>query len=101
MTAQPVQTKARKATRRTLTSISEIKTAAEAELVRWTPEEVIDAKLLPYKSARVLKQKCYSREVFHHNDGGRITFTIDDIRRQNEHMAVVPEKTRRATALAA
>lgn len=62
----------------------------EAEFRRWTPEEVIDKRLLPYKSARVLKQKCYRREVHHHNDGGRITFTAEDLRKENERTAVTP-----------
>lgn len=62
----------------------------EAEFRRWTPEEVIERCLLPYRSARVLKQKCYRREVFHHNDGGRITFTAEDLRKENERTAVTP-----------
>ncbi|MEU0836065.1 hypothetical protein [Streptomyces sp. NPDC005969] len=62
----------------------------EVEFRRWSPKEVVEKQLLPYKSARVLKQKCYRREVFHHNDGGRITFTLDDIRRENERTAVTP-----------
>jgi hypothetical protein len=28
--------------------------------------------------------------VFHHRDGGRITFTADDLRRQNELTSVGP-----------
>ncbi|MFE0137666.1 hypothetical protein ACFWY6_39835 [Streptomyces sp. NPDC059037] len=62
----------------------------EAEFRRWTPEEVIERRLLPYKSARVLKQKCYRREVHHHLDGGRITFTAEDLRKENERTAVTP-----------
>ncbi|WP_069885248.1 hypothetical protein [Streptomyces luteocolor] len=62
----------------------------EAEFRRWTPEEVIAKKLLPYRSARVLKQKCYRREVHCHIDGRRITFTVDDLRKENERTAVVP-----------
>ncbi|WP_326729029.1 hypothetical protein [Streptomyces phaeochromogenes] len=62
----------------------------EAEFRRWTPEEVIDLQLLPYRSARVLKEKCYRREVYHHLDGGRITFTVEDLRKENERTAVVP-----------
>jgi len=62
----------------------------EAEFRRWTPEEVIELKLLPYKSARVLKEKCYRREVHHHLDGGRITFTAQDLRKENERTAVTP-----------
>ncbi|MCX4786522.1 hypothetical protein OG369_10090 [Streptomyces sp. NBC_01221] len=62
----------------------------ESELRRWTPQEVVDKRLLPYTSVRVLKQKCYRRQVFHHNDGGRISFTPADIRRENERTAVIP-----------
>ncbi|MFD4855111.1 hypothetical protein [Streptomyces atratus] len=62
----------------------------EAELRRWTPEEIVEKQLLPYKSVRVLKERCYRRQVFHHNDGGRITFTLDDIRRENARTAVTP-----------
>ncbi len=62
----------------------------EAEFRRWTPDEVIAKRLLPYTSARVLKQKCYRREIHHHNDGGRITFTAEDLRKENERTAVTP-----------
>jgi hypothetical protein len=62
----------------------------EAELRRWTPEEVVAKQLLPYKSVRVLKQKCYRHQVFHHKDAGRITFTSEDIRRENARTAVAP-----------
>ncbi|MGW1796905.1 hypothetical protein ACWCQN_13060 [Streptomyces sp. NPDC001984] len=62
----------------------------EAEFRRWTPEEVVELRLLPYRSVRVLRERCYRREVFHHRDGGRITFTADDLRRQNERTAVEP-----------
>lgn len=61
-----------------------------AEFRRWTPEEVVALQLLPYRSVRVLRERCYRREVFHHRDGGRITFTADDLRRQNERTAVEP-----------
>jgi hypothetical protein len=64
--------------------------ADENELRRYDPEEVIAKRWLPYKSARVLREKCYRREVIHHNDGGRITFTAEDIRLENERTAVVP-----------
>ncbi|MEU2996823.1 hypothetical protein ABZ684_04500 [Streptomyces sp. NPDC006995] len=60
------------------------------ELRRYSPEEVIANRWLPYKSARVLKEKCYRREVIHHGDGGRISFTAEDIRRENERTAVLP-----------
>ncbi|MEU6437494.1 hypothetical protein ACFW0U_07275 [Streptomyces albidoflavus] len=62
----------------------------EAELYRWTPEEVIEQRLLPYRSVAVLRRKCSRREIHHHNDGGRISFTADDIRRENERTAVAP-----------
>lgn len=61
----------------------------ESELVRWTPEQVADKRLLPY-TARVLRRKCNRREIFHHNDGGKITFTADDIRRENARTQVAP-----------
>lgn len=63
-------------------------TTVEDELRRWTPEEVVGKKWLPYKSPRVLKEKAYKRQVFHHNDGGVITFTLEDIRRENARTAV-------------
>lgn len=62
----------------------------EAELKRWSPEYVVENELLPYKSVRVLKQKCYRRLVHCHLDGGRITFTPEDIRRENARTAVAP-----------
>ncbi|MFD9603255.1 hypothetical protein [Streptomyces sp. NPDC059970] len=62
----------------------------EAELRRWTPEDVVKKQLLPYKSVRTLKQKCYRRQVFHHNDAGRITFSPESIRRENERTLVAP-----------
>ncbi|ARI54596.1 hypothetical protein A6E92_22300 [Streptomyces sp. S8] len=61
-------------------------------LIRYTPDEVIANRWLPYKSARVLKEKCYRREVIHHNDGGRITFTAEDIRRETERRTVEPRR---------
>jgi hypothetical protein len=62
----------------------------EAELKRYSPEDVIRAGLLPYKSARVLREKAYRRELYHHNDGGRITFTAEDIRLNTALGAVTP-----------
>lgn len=64
----------------------------EDELRRWTPEEVIAKRWLPYKSARVLKERCYRHEVICHDDGGRITFTLDDIRRENARTARTPRR---------
>lgn len=66
------------------------KAEEEENLVRWTPEEVVDKQLLPYKSARNLREKCYQRKVHHHRDGGRITFTPEDIRLENERGGVIP-----------
>jgi len=68
----------------------ESQTSEDAELRRLTPEEVVEKQLLPYRSVRVLKQRCYERKVWHHNDGGRITFTADDLRREAERTAVEP-----------
>ncbi|MFD4569336.1 hypothetical protein ACFWOX_33865 [Streptomyces sp. NPDC058467] len=62
----------------------------EAEFRRWTPQEVVDRQLLPYRSARMVREKCYRRELHHHRDGGRITFTADDLRLNNEAGAVQP-----------
>jgi hypothetical protein len=64
--------------------------AGEDELRRWTPEEVVANRWLPYKSARVLREKAYKYDVHCHKDGGQITFTADDIRRENARTAVVP-----------
>lgn len=61
-----------------------------ADLRRLTPEEVVEKQLLPYRSVRVLKQHCYDRKVHHHLDGGRITFTLDDLRKEAERTAVEP-----------
>uniref|UniRef100_UPI0038127A08 hypothetical protein n=1 Tax=Streptomyces sp. NPDC096142 TaxID=3366077 RepID=UPI0038127A08 len=61
-----------------------------SEFRRWTPEEVVEKRLLPYTSVRVLKQRCYRREIFHHNDSGRITFTPEDLRKQNALTAIEP-----------
>jgi len=65
-------------------------TQDEAEFRRWTPQEVVDRQLLPYRSARMVREKCYRRELHHHRDGGRITFTADDLRLNNEAGAVQP-----------
>jgi hypothetical protein len=81
-----VTAKATKATK----SPTRLEAGTEAEFRRWTPQEVVDNRLLPYTSVRVLKQKCYRREVHHHLDGRRISFTPDDLRRENARTAVVP-----------
>jgi hypothetical protein len=62
----------------------------EADLKRYTPEQVIELGLLPSKSARVLREKCYRRELHHHNDFGVITFTAEDIRLNTALGAVTP-----------
>lgn len=64
--------------------------SAEAEFRRWTPEEVVERQLLPYRSPRMVREKCYRRELFCHRDGGRITFTAEDLRRNNELGAQAP-----------
>lgn len=84
-----------KATKRTPTAQKRTPTALPeqqdgSEFRRWTPEQVVEMQLLPYRSVRVLKERCYRREVFHHRDGGRITFTAEDLRRQNALGAVEP-----------
>jgi hypothetical protein len=56
--------------------------SAEAEFRRWSPDEVADLKLLPY-TARMIREKCYRRELHFHNDGRRITFTAEDLRLNN------------------
>lgn len=96
MTAEAPPTKAVKAAPRKTRTAAEKKAAEEIELVRWTPEEVVEKQLLPYRSVRVLREKCYRREVHCHRDGGRITFTAEDIRRENERTAVVPAQRNRA-----
>lgn len=63
--------------------------SAEAEFRRWSPDEVAALKLLPY-TARMIREKCYRRELFCHRDGGRITFTAEDLRRNAELGAQAP-----------
>jgi hypothetical protein len=65
-------------------------TQGEAEFRRWTPEEVVALQLLPYSSVRTLRERCYRRELWHHKDGGRITFTAEDLRRNAEMGACAP-----------
>lgn len=102
MTAQPVQNKARKATRADRTKhlvsveaapavdLAAVEAAEKADLIRWDAEYVVKQQLLPYKSVRVLKEKCYKRQVFHHNDGGRITFSPMSIRAEHARTLVAP-----------
>lgn len=97
MTAEATKappTKARKKTTpRLAPTPARSKATEEAELIRWTPEEVVAKQLLPYKSARSLKEKCYRREVYHHNDGGRITFSPESIRLEIQRSLVTPLKS--------
>lgn len=82
-----------KATNRTRTPQKRTPTALPqdgSDLRRWTPEQVVELQLLPYTSVRVLKERCYRRALFCHRDGGRITFTPDDLRRNSELGAVEP-----------
>lgn len=62
----------------------------ETALRRWSPQQVVDLQLLPYTSVRTLKAKCHARKLWHHQDNGRITFTAEDIRRNNEAAQVAP-----------
>lgn len=71
-------------------SVSPQASSPEAEFRRWSPEEVVALELLPYRSARVLREKCYKRQLFFHKDGGQITFTVDDLRRNAELGAHAP-----------
>lgn len=91
MTAKATRTRrgAAKAPK-SLNSRSANPTSAEAEFRRWTPEDVVERQLLPYRSVRIVREKCYRRELHHHSDGGRITFTAEDLRRNNEAGAVEP-----------
>ncbi|MFJ2259522.1 hypothetical protein ACIOKD_14470 [Streptomyces sp. NPDC087844] len=61
----------------------------EAEFRRWTPDEVAALKLLPY-TERMIREKCYRRELHFHKDGGRITFTAEDLRLNNQLGAQAP-----------
>ncbi len=76
--------------RKTLPETPQSRAFEEADLRRWSPEEVVEKKLLPYTSVRVLKEKCYRREVYHHNDAGRITFSPESIRLENARTIVAP-----------
>lgn len=98
MTAEAPPTKARKAAPSRASKAAQQKAAEEIELVRWTPEEVVEKQLLPYKSVRVLKEKCYRREVHCHLDGRRITFTAEDIRAENARTAVIPGQRTKSAA---
>lgn len=58
-------------------------------LKRYTPEEVSANGWLPW-SARNIRQKAYKREIYCHTDGGKITFTVEDIVRTSALSAVEP-----------
>jgi len=90
VSAEAPPTKAKRAPAKRRPAAIEQKAHAEAALIRWTPEEVVEQRLLPYRSVRVLKDKCYRREVYHHNDGGRITFSPESIRLELERTLVAP-----------
>lgn len=100
-TAAP-PTAARKAKpRRTLSETTQSRALEETDLRRYSPEEVIENRWLPYKSARVLREKAYKHEVHCHKDGGVITFTAEDIRMENARHAVAPiDLTKRAKSAA-
>lgn len=75
-------------------------------LKRYTPDEVAGLGYLPY-TARMLREKAYKQELYHHKDGGRITFTAEDILRNSRLGAVEPftgpkpSRSRRKPATAA
>ncbi len=77
MTAQATRPRR---TRKTANSVPDHTSSCEAELRRWTPEEVIEKQLMPYRSLRNLTDKCHRGELFCHKDGGRVTFTAEDLR---------------------
>jgi hypothetical protein len=58
-------------------------------LQRFTPEQVVELGLTPYRLS-TLKKKAQRREIFHHRDGEKITFTREDLRRNAELGAAAP-----------
>ena len=70
--------------------VQRLKAEEEMDLVRWTPEEVVEKELLAFRSVRLLREACYKRKVYHHQDNGRITFTPEDIRMENARTQVAP-----------
>ncbi|WP_050503062.1 helix-turn-helix domain-containing protein [Streptomyces monomycini] len=50
-----------------------------AELVHYTPEEVVANRWLPF-TARTLRDKANARQIPHSKAGGRITFRLAHIR---------------------
>lgn len=75
-----------KATRKTAPTVAPIPIES---LERFTPEQVVALGLAPYRLS-TLKKKAQRREIFHHRDGGRITFTREDLRRNAELGATAP-----------
>lgn len=63
------------------------------ELRRYTPEQVAAAGWLPW-TARRIKELVYARKIYAHMDGGKITFTREDIRRTSAIGAIEPIRTR-------
>ena len=62
----------------------------EHEMRRYTPEEVVEKRLMPYRSVRVLRRKAYDRLIHAHIDGKKITFTQDDLRKNAQMGEVQP-----------
>ncbi|CAG6392730.1 hypothetical protein NMG29_06440 [Streptomyces cocklensis] len=58
-------------------------------LERFTPEQVEELKLSPYTAA-TLRKKAQRREIHHHRDGMKITFTRDDLQRNADLGATAP-----------
>lgn len=52
-------------------------------LERFTPEQVVALGLTPYRLS-TLKKKAQLRQIHHHRDGMKITFTREDLRRNAE-----------------
>lgn len=52
-------------------------------LQRFTPEQAYELELMPYKPD-TFRKKAQLRQVYHHRDGGRITVTREDLRRNAE-----------------
>jgi hypothetical protein len=67
------------------------------ELRRYTPEQVAARGWLPF-TPRMIREKCYRRQLQHHGDGGRITFTAADIRAYNAASARQVPASRRKSA---
>ncbi|WP_327337369.1 helix-turn-helix domain-containing protein [Streptomyces sp. NBC_01324] len=73
-----------------ITEAIEIPVAAgDDELTRYSPEDVAGKKWLPW-SARKIRELVYARKIYAHTDGGRITFTREDVRRTSALGAIEP-----------